>query len=92
MVDRLGFVLMAVVLLPLGLYALINPRGAKRQNADCPYFKTGFAKMPLWFFRAVGIVALGCQRFLPTCFGFAIFQTYPLPELPAKRATRKLAD
>ena len=77
MVDHLGFVLMAVVLLPLGLYALINPHGAKKQNADGPYFKTGFANMPLWFFRAVGIVALGCQRFLVTCSGFAISQTDP---------------
>ncbi len=68
MVDHLGFVLMAVVLLPLGLYALINPHGAKKQNADGPYFKTGSANMPLWFFRAVGIVTLGLSAFFGYLF------------------------
>ena len=68
MVDRLGFVLMAVVLLPLGLYALINPRGAKKQNADGPYFTTGFANMPLWFSRAGGIVTLGLSAFFAYLF------------------------
>ena len=68
MVDRYGFLLMAVVLLPLGLYALINPHGAKKQNADGPYFKSGFANMPLWFFRAGGIVTLGVAAFFAYMF------------------------
>ena len=68
MIDHLGFVLMAVVLLPLGLYALINPHGAKKQNADGPYFKTGFANAPLWFFRAIGIVTLVLSAFFGYLF------------------------
>ena len=58
MSDRFGFLFLAVVLLPLGLYALLNPRGTKRQNADGPYFRIGLANMPLWFFRASGIATL----------------------------------
>jgi hypothetical protein len=61
MVDRSGFLLMTVVLLPLGLGALINPRGAK-------YFKSEFANMPLWFFRAGGIVTLGLAAFFAYMF------------------------
>ena len=68
MVDRFGFLLIAPVLLPLGLYALINPNGAKKQNADGPYFKTGFANMPLWFFRVVGIVSLGMSAYFAYMF------------------------
>jgi hypothetical protein len=68
MFDRLAFLFLAVVLLPLGLYALINPNGAKKQNADGPYFKTGFANMPLWFFRVGGIVTLGMSAFFTYMF------------------------
>jgi uncharacterized protein YjeT (DUF2065 family) len=68
MSDRFAFLLMAVVLLPLGLYAVLNPRGAKKQNADGPYFKSGLANMPLWFFRACGIVTLGMSAFFVYMF------------------------
>jgi len=68
MSDRFAFLFMAVVLLPLGLYALLNPRGTKKQNADRPYFKTGLANMPLWFFRAAGIVTLGMSAFFTYMF------------------------
>jgi len=68
MSDRFAFLLVAVVLLPLGLYGLLNPRGAKKQNADGPYFKTGLANMPLWFFRAAGIVTLGMSAFFTYMF------------------------
>ena len=68
MANRFGFVLIAAVLLPLGLYALINPRGTKKQNADGPYFKTGFANMPIWFFKVVGIVTLGMAAFFAYLF------------------------
>ncbi len=68
MSDRFGFFFLAVVLLPLGLYALLNPGGAKKQNADGPYFKSGLANMPLWFFRAGGIVTLGMSAFFAYMF------------------------
>lgn len=63
MSERFAFLFLAVLLLPLGLYALVNPRGAKNQNADGPYFKSGFAGMPLWFFRLGGIVTIGISAF-----------------------------
>jgi hypothetical protein len=66
--DRYVFFFMAVVLFPLGLYALINPFGAKKQNADGPYFKSGLANMPLWFFRAGGILTLGMSAFFAHMF------------------------
>jgi hypothetical protein len=66
--DRFAFLFMAVVLLPLGLYALLNPRGAKKQNADGPDFKSGLANMPLWFFTAGGIVPLGMSAFFAYMF------------------------
>ena len=59
MSNRFAFLFLVVVLLPLGLYALLSPRGAKKQNADGPYFKSGLANMPLWLFRAFGVVTLG---------------------------------
>jgi hypothetical protein len=68
MVDRSGFLYMAVVRLPLGLYALLNPRSAKKQNADGPYFKSGFADLPPWSFRAGGIVTLGLAAFFASMF------------------------
>ncbi len=68
MSDHFGFLFLAVVLLPLGLYAMLNPRGAKRQNADGPYFKSGLANMPVWFFRAIGIVTLGMSAFFAYMF------------------------
>jgi hypothetical protein len=66
--DRLGFLFFAVVLLLLGLYAFLNPRKVKRQNADGPYFKSGFANMPVWFFRVGGIVTLGMSAFFAYMF------------------------
>ena len=68
MSDRFAFLFEAVALLLLGLYALLNPHGAKRENADGPYFKSGLANMPLWFFRAVGIVSLGMSAFFAYMF------------------------
>ena len=69
MSDRFAFLFFAVVLLPLGLYALLNPNGAKKQNADGPYFlKSGLANMPLWFFRAAGIATLGMSAFFVYMF------------------------
>jgi uncharacterized protein YjeT (DUF2065 family) len=66
--DHFGFLFFAVVLLLLGLYSLLNPRGVKKQNADGPYFKSGLANMPLWFFRAIGIVTLGMSAFFAYMF------------------------
>jgi ATP/ADP translocase len=68
MSDRLMFLLFAIVLFPLGTYALVNPRGAKKWNADGPYFKSGVANMPLWFFRVGGVVTVGMSAFLYICF------------------------
>ncbi len=68
MSDRFTFLLFAVVLLFLGLYAFLNPRGARKQSADGPYFKSGLANMPLWFFRASGIVTLGMSAFFAWMF------------------------
>jgi hypothetical protein len=68
MSDRFGFLFLGIVLLPLGLYALLNPRGAKRQHADGPYVKSVFANMPRWFFRAGGIVTLGMSVFFAYMF------------------------
>ena len=68
MSNHFGFLIMAIALFPLGLFATINPRAAKRQNADGPYFKSLFANMPLWFFRVVGIVTLGMSAFFAYMF------------------------
>ena len=68
MSDRLGFLLGALVLLILGVYALVNPQGVKRENADGPYFKTGFAGMPIWFFRAMGVLTVGMAAFFVYMF------------------------
>ena len=59
MSERYLFLLMAIVLFSLGLYAVVNPAGAKRANPDGPYVKSAWANMPLWFFRAGGIVTVG---------------------------------
>lgn len=66
--DRFGLLFLAVALLALGVYATVNPRGAKKQNADGPYFKSGLANMPLWFFRAGGIVTIGMSAFFAYMF------------------------
>jgi hypothetical protein len=68
MSDRLGFLLGAPVLLILGVYAVVNPHGVKRENADGPYFKTGLAGMPIWFFRAMGVVTVGMAAFFVYLF------------------------
>ncbi len=68
MSDHFGFLFLALVLMILGLYALIDPRGAKRENADGPYFKTGLARMPLWLFRAMGAVTVGMAAFFAYMF------------------------
>ena len=68
MTDRLVFLLFSVVLFPLGMYALVNPRGAKKWNADGPYFKSGVANMPLWFFRVGGVVSVGMSAFFAYMF------------------------
>jgi hypothetical protein len=70
--DRYGFLFMAVVLFPLGLYAALNPHRAKKEQADfnnyarmfcgkyfdVRYFEGGVANWPLWFFRVIGIVTV----------------------------------
>jgi hypothetical protein len=66
--DRFGFLLFAIVLLPMGVYAALNPRRAKKENADGPYFKTGLAKMPMWFFRAAGISTIAMGGFFAYLF------------------------
>jgi len=66
--NRLGFLFGALVLLILGIYALVNPHGVKRENAGGPYFKTGLAGMPIWFFRAVGVVTIGMSAFFVYMF------------------------
>jgi len=68
MSERFAFLFFAIVLLSMGLYALINPRGAKKQNADGPYVKSVLTNMPLWFFRACGIVTLGMSAFFAYMF------------------------
>jgi len=67
--ERWMFLVLALVLLLLGSYATLNPRAVKRENADGPYFKTGFARMPLWFFRTIGFVTLGVAVF----FGYMVW-------------------
>jgi hypothetical protein len=60
MSDRLVFLLLFVMLLLLGLFAVLNPQAAKKENADVPgFYKTGFSWMPVWGFRLVGIATLG---------------------------------
>jgi len=68
MSDRFAFLFFAVVVLLLGLYSLLNPQGVKRENADGPYFKSGLANLPLWVFRAAGIVTLGRSAFFAYMF------------------------
>ena len=47
---------------------MLNPQGVKRENADGPYFKSGLANLPLWVFRADGIVTLGRSAFFAYTF------------------------
>ena len=63
MSDRYGFLLMAVVLFLLGLYAVVNPHRAKKEEVDFQsyakmflgkyfdvrYLEGGLANMPPWF-------------------------------------------
>ena len=56
----IGFLLLFVVLLALGLYAAINPKAVKGENADVPgFYRTGFSWMPIWAFRLVGLATVG---------------------------------
>ena len=61
--ERWMFLGLAVALLMLGSYAILNPRAVKRENADGPYFRTGFARMPLWLWRVVGVITVGVAGF-----------------------------
>jgi hypothetical protein len=64
MSDRFAFLVFAIALFPMGIYAAINSKAAKKGNAGVPGFpKTGFAKMPVWFFRLVGIATVGMSGF-----------------------------
>ncbi len=68
MSDRYVFLFFAIVLLPLGLYPIFNPRGTKLHNADGPYFRSGLANMPVWFFRVLGIVTMAMSAFFGYMF------------------------
>jgi hypothetical protein len=58
--DRFLFLFLFVMLFLLGLFAVINPKAAKKENADVPgFYKTGFSWMPIWGFRLAGIGTLG---------------------------------
>ncbi len=64
MSNRFGFLFLFVMLFLLGLFAVMNPKAAKKENADVPGFhKTGFSWMPIWGFRLVGIATLGISGF-----------------------------
>jgi len=62
------FLVLAVALLMLGSYAILNPRAVKRENADGPHFSTGFARMPLWLWRVVGVITVGLAGFFVYMF------------------------
>ena len=64
MSNRFGFLFLFVMLALLGLFAVMNPRAAKKENADVPgFYKTRFSWMPIWGFRLVGIATLGLSGF-----------------------------
>ena len=64
MSNRFGFLFLFVMLFLLGLFAAMNPKAAKKENADVVgFYKTGFSWMPLWGFRLVGIATLGLSGF-----------------------------
>jgi hypothetical protein len=68
MVQRLMFLGIALLLLGLGIHAAANPNGARKENADGPDFRTGLAKMPLWFFRLMGLITVGMAGFFAYMF------------------------
>ena len=73
---------MAVVLFLLGFYVVVNPYRAKKEQAgfesyakmfwgkrfDVRYVEFGLAKMPPWFFRAIGIVTVAMSGFFAYMF------------------------
>jgi len=64
MSNRFGLLFLFVLLFLLGLFTVMNPRAAKRENVDVPgFYKTGFSWMPIWGFRLVGIATLGLSGF-----------------------------
>jgi hypothetical protein len=56
MMNRLGFLLMAIAQALFALRALLQPHRAKDGNIQR---KTIYAKMPLWFYRCVGVLCAG---------------------------------
>jgi hypothetical protein len=82
MSDHYGFLFMAVVLFPLGLYAVVSPHRAKKERADFEsyaktfwgkyfdirYIEFGLANMPLGFFRTIGIVTVAMSGFFAYMF------------------------
>ncbi len=77
-----GFLFMAAVLFVLGLYAVFTPHRAKKEQVDFEsyakmfwgkyfdvrYIEFGLANMPLWFFRAIGIVTVAMSGFFAYMF------------------------
>jgi hypothetical protein len=64
MSDHTSFLFLFVVMFLFGLYAVINPKAVKKENADVPGFpKTGFSWMPAWGWRLMGIVVLAASGF-----------------------------
>ena len=62
--DRAGFLFVFVVLLLFGLYSVLSPKAVKKENAYVPGFpKTGFAWMPVWGWRLMGIAELAASGF-----------------------------
>ena len=82
MSNRYGFIFLAAVLLPLGLYVAISPHRARKEQVDFQryakiflvkyfdvrYFEGGLANMPPWFFRAIGIVTVIMSGFFAYMF------------------------
>ena len=82
MSDRYGFLFLAVVLFLLGLYAVVNPHRAKKEQVDFQnyakmflgkyfdvrYLHGGLANMPPWSFSAIGIVTLAVSGFFAYMF------------------------
>ena len=57
--DRSGFLFVSIVMLLFGLYSVINPKAAKKENVDVPGFpRTGFSWVPVWGWRLFGIFLL----------------------------------
>jgi hypothetical protein len=65
MSDPAGFLFLFVVMFLFGLYAVINPKAVKKENADVPGFpKTGFSWVPAWGWRMMGIALAASGFFL----------------------------